>query len=1117
MNDLLQGKRFLRDVGMTLTLALLLCGTALGQQTQVSGRVTSSPDGAPIQGVTVRIRGTTTSTLTDGEGRYSLAAPADGVLVFALIGYRGVGIAIGGRSTVDAAMDRAIAVLPEVVVTGYTTQRRADITGAISSVDVESALRQTSVSVLQRLDGRVPGVTVDANGSPGSRSTVRIRGVTSFQNNDPLYIIDGTPVDGTQDPYINWLNPNDIAEVQVLKDASAASIYGSRASNGVVIIETRKGRPGPRRVSLDVRTGVAAPVRGYDDFLILDALEYHEVIKRSYLNAGVVLDSIPAFVKAIYGDPANPTIPAYTYVGDTLAILGRDAWGRPVNVNTNLYAFPNRLIMPASRGTNWWDAVFSPAAFADANLSVSGGGADNAYSVSFNYLNQDGTAAYNRFQRGSVRISTTFSVGKVALGQNIALSRAQQYGGLPGDPGSQSLDSSASYAEDGIVGKNILMQPVVPVYDIAGNFASGKAVGLGNQSNPLKYAWARQFDRLTNDQIVGNVFAGLDLFKDLSFKTRFGFNLGQEAFKGFTPITPENSEPGTTNSINENDRRSTDWTWSNTLNLVRTSGRHNLAVLLGHEANQNTDRIIVGEMSGLINTDPSGRYIQDALGAATTKVVSSGGSIGKLLSFFGKADYNFAEKYYLSFTLRRDGSSRLGPSHRWATFPAFNLGWRLSQEPFLAGNQLFSNVMLRFGWGLTGNQRIPAGRIVSGFGGNRGDVFYDIGGTGTTVSTGFRQTSFGNLDLKWEENESVNAGLDLEFSQGKGNFVVDFYQRETDNLLFDPPNPATAGVVNPAIVNVGKMRNRGVDFSIGYNGTLGEGTLWSVNFNGSHYRNKIVRIDGEHDFFFGPIETRFGNQVINKVGEPIGSFYGRVADGYFQSQAEINQLNQMARDRTGDPAAEYQQGAAPGRIKFRDVTGDGRVTGADNAIIGSPHPDFTAGLDLALRWRSWDLSATLFGSFGNDIFDVQKEFYVFRNFSTNVRRDLLTDSYCLPGDEGCVTPNDPNAKYPRLDQNDAFSRQVSSYYIENGSYVRLRNLQIGYTVPPGWVRWIPAARIYVQAENLFTITGYPGLDPSLPAAYIFGPAGDIRDQYRGIDRGTYPSSRTFTLGISTTF
>jgi len=394
MNDMLQRQRwsgtrhlhFLSAVGMSVLFALAVCGTALGQepaaQIEVSGKVTT-PEGHPISGVTVRVRGGSTNTSTDAQGNYSILAPSDGVLTFNLIGFRGTGLGIAGRTTMNVALDRAMAVLPEVVVTGYTSQRRSDITGAVGSVDVENLQKQTSTSVLQRLDGAVSGVTVDASGSPGSRSTVRIRGITSFQNNDPLYIIDGTPV---QDSYLNWLSPNDIGEIQVLKDASAASIYGSRASNGVVIIETRKGKPGPRKMELDVRTGVATPFRGYDDFLMADALEYYQVVKRSYRNAVCdscvgKRDTIPDAVKAIYGVDRlgnNPSVPAFifpnnghTQTTDTLN-LSSYAWPGPANGGST-------LIMPGSAGTNWWKAVFSPAQVTDANLRVAGGGADNAY------------------------------------------------------------------------------------------------------------------------------------------------------------------------------------------------------------------------------------------------------------------------------------------------------------------------------------------------------------------------------------------------------------------------------------------------------------------------------------------------------------------------------------------------------------------------------------------------------------------------------------------------------------------------------------------------------------------------------------------------------------------
>ena len=1058
----------LHAAGMSLLLLLVLGGTAWGQQIAISGTVTSSA-GAPLQGATVRVQGTETRTLTDASGRYRVTAPSDGVLIFSHIGQRAVQTEIAGRTTIDVTME-PVAFLEEVVVTGYTEQRRADITGAVASVNLESASRQTTASMLQRLDASVSGVTVEASGSPGSRSTVRIRGVSSFQNNDPLYIVDGTPV---QESYINWLNPNDITSIQVLKDASAASIYGSRASNGVVVIETtNRGAAGPPRATFRVRTGISTAVRGYDDFLITDALDYFEIVKRSYLNAGYPIDSVPS---NIYGNPNNPTVPRYIWPNNC----------RPnpcSSVDEAAYAFPNSLIMPGSPGTNWWDAVFGTGFVGDYNLDVAGGGEDTRYGVSFNYFNQEGTAAYNQFQRGSIRVNTEFNRGRLRIGENVALSVDRHHGGMPHDP--------PPYAEDGILGKNILMQPVVPIYDIQGNFASGKAVGLGNQSNPLKIAWATKDNETKNNRLFGNVFGAFDASERLSLRSTFGFNLGQGSVTGFNPIYPENAEPTFTNSIFENSSQFTDWTWSNTLRYDQAIAQHNFSLLLGQEANETVTRFLAAGMSNLISTDPNSRYLQDALGDAATKNVSSSGSRGTLLSFFGRADYNFAERYVLSFTLRRDGSSRLGPSHRWGTFPAFGVGWRLSKEPFMADNRLLSDVMLRFGWGVTGNQAIPTGRIVSQFGGSRGDTYYDVGGTNTTVAAGFRQTSLGNPDLRWEENRSANVGADLAFLDGRVNLTFDLYQRETNNLLFDPPAPATAGVAAPPIVNVGNMKNRGFDVSLGY-----RAVNWSVTFNGSHYRNEIVRIDGVQDFFYGPISTRFGNQVINMVGHPIGSFYGLVAEGFFRDAADV-------------ASHAEQDGAAPGRIKFRDVNGDGQITLDDRTIIGNPHPDFTAGLDLQFRRGDWDLSATLFGTFGNDIFDVQKEFYVFRNFSTNVRRDLLTDSW---------TPENPDAKYPRLDVNDNYSRALSSFYIEDGSYVRLRNVQIGYNVPPSLVRWIPATRVYLQAENLFTITGYPGLDPALPAANVFGPAGDIRDQYRGIDRGAYPSNRTLSIGLVTTF
>ncbi len=1065
--------RSLRAAGVSLLLAVTVGRAALGQAAQritITGTVTSA-DGSPLPGVTVSVQGSDIRAVTAANGRYLIAsAPSVGVLRFNLVGRRSVETSISSRPRIDISMPN-IAYLEEVLVTSYTEQRRADITGAVASVPIEALSRETGASVLQKLAGVTPGVTVEASGSPGSRSTVRIRGVSSFQNNDPLYVVDGTPV---QDTYINWLNPDDITSIQVLKDASAASIYGSRASNGVIVIETtKKGLSGPPKTTLRLRTGMATPVRGYNDFLLQNSLDYFQVVKQSYLNAG---QPVPT---NIYGDPNNPTVPAYTWPNNCGATKDQAC----STVDPATYSYPSSLIMPGSAGTDWWSAVFRSAPVKDVNLDVAGGTPDNSYGVSFNYFDQSGTARYNDFKRGTVRVNTEFRRSKLTFGENLAVGLERARGGV-GDDG---------FGENNIIGKNILMQPVVPIYDIQGNFASGKAVGLGNNDNPLKLAYEGRNNYSRNNRVFGNAFAGYAVLPELSVRTRFGFNVGQSAYNGYSAITPENSEPTLNNSINENQNQFTDWTWSNTAQYLKTMGSHSLNVLVGQEANSGNNRFITASLANLLNTDLDSRYIQDALGDAKSKNVSSTGGKYALLSFFGKADYNFADKYVVSATLRADGSSRLGPTQRWGTFPAFGLGWRVSNEKFLQGNRIFNDVMLRYGWGVTGNQLIPSGRIVSQFGGGTGDTYYDVTGSNTGLVAGFRQASLGNADLKWEENRSQNVGADLSLWDRNFDVVIDVYKRTTKNLLFNPALPATAGVASPPFVNVGSVDNTGFDFSIGH-----RGAWWNATFNGSHYKNTIVKIDGVQNFFYGPQGVRFGNPVINQVGSPIGAFYGYVADGYFRDAADV-------------AAYANQPGKAPGRIKFKDLNNDGKIDLNDRTVIGSPHPSFTAGLDLGMRWRNFDASSTVFGSFGNDIFEAQKQFYVFRNFSTNVVSDLLANSW---------TPTNLDAKYPRLDVNDTYSYALSSYYVEDGSYIRLRSLQVGYTIPADARfigRSLAGTRVYLQGENLLTHTNYRGLDPALPVRNVERAAGDVRDQFRGVDEGIYPANRVFSIGLTTSF
>ena len=1087
-------------LGWTAAAILALLAVAPQAQAQqrpgldtIRGRVTDAQTGQPVVGVVVQVTSTRASTLTNAEGRYVLRAPPEAVLVFNALSYHESRVGVGGRRVIDVALDVAATELQELIVTGYASQKRGEITGAVASVSMPASTRETSSSILQRLAGSVPGVISENSGSPGARSTVRIRGISSFQNNDPLYVIDGTPVNET---YGNFVDPNDIESIQVLKDASAASIYGSRANNGVVIIETKKGGGGAPKVTLRAKFGMATPVKGYNSILIQNPLDYFQVVKRSYENAGL---PVPQSVTAIYGDPSNPSIPQYIWA-EGAALTGKDQWGR-FQVDPSKYSFPNTLVMPGSSGTDWWDAVFRTAPSRDVNLGVTGG-LDNArYYASFGYFDQEGTAVGTRYTRGTARLNTDFGTGRFRVGENMNVSVEFSHGGL----------DDGGLGENNIVGKNIFMPPVVPIRDIAGNYASGKADGLSNDSNPLKIAENAAHNINTNTRMFGNAFASYQLAEGLTVRSTLGFNYGMGAFRGYNPPTFENSEETGSNSLNDNHNYFFEYTENTTLNFRHNFGTpHSVTLLLEQEANAGTSRNEDGSVAGLINSDIPSRYIQDALADPATKNVNTYGGTSTLLSYFGKLNYDFSGKYYLSFTLRRDGSSRLGPSHRWGTFPAFSAGWRVSSEPFLKGNSSLSNLMLRFGYGITGNQNIASGRTVDAFGGSTGNTFYNIGGSGTNITTGYSQTQLGNPDLKWEQNKSADLGLDADFAGGKANLSIDLYRRDTEDLLFNPPLPATAGQAAPPIVNIGAMRNTGLDFTLGYRGTLGRNGSWNLSFNGATYKNEIKRIDGQRTFFLGPTTTRFATEgiTINKLGYAIGSFYGLVNTGMFDSQAQIDALNTQARQKTGDATAVYQVGAAPGRLMYKDVNGDGKVNAEDRTVIGSPNPDFTGGLNLGVNYKNWDFGASVFGTFGNEIYNAQMEFDVFRLFDENVRKELLTDSW---------TPTNKNAKYPILDINDKFSSAPSSFYVEDGSYVRLRSLQLGYTVPKGRFFGNQNVRVYVEAENLFTITGYSELDPALPAQAATSANMDVRDQSRGIDRGVYPSNRIFSLGFSVAF
>lgn len=1055
-----------KKFGLSTIFMLFLFTSFTIAQSTVSGTLTDSSTGEALIGASVVVKGTTNGTITDIDGNYTLQASGDDVLIFSYVGFDDIEEPIAGRSIIDFGMRQGVLV-DEVVVTGYTSQRKSDITGAVSIVSAEELNQITAGSFLQKLEGRAAGVNVTTGGGPNSRSTVRIRGISSFTNNDPLYVIDGVPV---QDANMNSLNPNDIESIQVLKDPSTASIYGARANNGVIIVTTKKGKAGKTQVTLDVSRGTASPVRGMDDFLILDALDYGEIVKRSHVNAGL---DVPT---NIYGNPNSQSVPNYLWPNN-----GTD---QTQSVDESTYSFPNNLIMGSSNGTNWWDEVFDPSPITDINLGVSGGTESGVFNISANLFDQDGTMKYTNNRRLSLRANSQFTSGRFTFGENVALSNTT---GADGGFGNQ--------AEGSPIGQIVKMQPIIPVNDVDGYFAGAKANTLGNGSNPVGQLFKRKDNKYNNNRILGNVFGQVEIIEGLSFRSNLGFQYDSNRFRGFNFTTPENSEPNNVNGFTENAFDGTTWTWSNTLNYTTTlKSVHNITGIAGYEAIKSQGNFIQASINNFVTTDINAWYVQNALADPGTNNSFSNGGFSSLQSIFGKLDYNYANKYYVSGTIRRDGSSRFGENNRYGVFPAFSAAWRVSEDlnlPWL------DNLKIRAGWGVTGNQDIPAGRVFDQFGGGTGSSFYDINGSNSSVVAGFLKTSNGNPDLKWEENTSTNIGFDATVGSGAFEIVLDLYRRTVNDLLFDPALPATSGNSAPPIVNIGQMENTGIDLSVGYNKRFTGGLGFSADVNFGAYRNKIVKIDGVQDFFFGPVGGRGGTTVINQLDNPIGSFFGLVADGIFNSQAEVD-------------AHAAQDGAAPGRIRFKDVNGDGTVTAADRDVIGSYHPDWTAGLNIGLDYGNWDFNAFGFVSMGNDIFDITDEFTVFRLFSTNVRADRLTDSW---------EPGMTDAKYPQLDQNDQFSSAFSSFYVDDASYFRLKNLQLGYTVDDTMLQNIGLSglRVFVQGQNLLTITGYDNIDPALPAVSTSGSAGNRSDQAQGIDRGNYPTNKIITIGLSASF
>ncbi len=1049
-----------RRIALFFLSMVLSSSIIFAQEKTITGKVTAEGEG-PLPGVNVTVQGTVIGAMTDLNGAYTIKVPSPtSVLLFSSIGYQTKQVTVGTQTVIDMVLISDVKALQEVVVTGYTSQRRKDLTGAVGVVEPAKLTAVPTGNVSSSLQGRSAGVTVIEDARPGESAKVRIRGWSSFENNDPLYVVDGVP---TQD--INSLNPNDVESMSVLKDAGAASIYGSRASNGVIIITTKKGSKGAK-VTYSAYYGVLDPGKGPTN--LLDAQEYANLRWLVYRNDNTPTlnkDGSPA-VDAVYGPIGNatPTMPAW------------------------------------AANTNWYKAITRTAHTQNHDLSLSGGTDNAKFFAGIGVLQQEGVVLYSFANKYTGRFNSefTFLNDHVKIGENVTLAYQNRNG--VGNLDESSPIQQAAYRSQPII--PVVMTTAVPNglshAFIPGDWGgTGIAAGLGQAENEVASRTRAKDDQDANTRMIGSGFLDVKILQGLNFRSTIGGTFYNHFWNSYSYQTYERSENNSSNSFTENAQWSNDWVWTNTLTLDKTFGQHKILAVGGYEAvKYGIGRIMRGVRGNYFTDDPNYRTLSNGSTTISTDSrfgddINQDNSATTLLSEFARLDYSFMDRYLLSATVRRDGSSRFGASKRYGVFPSFSLGWRVSDEPFFQGVSFINDLKIRGSWGQMGNQLAvsPQNQFYS-YGGSAGSSFYDINGAFTSSVQGFSPTRIGNPNAKWETNQTMDIGFEASLLKSAITLKFDYYDKKTKDLLFPVELPGTAGLASVPYVNIASMTNTGVDAELGYKQKFGD-----FGFDGSivltTVKNNIDAIAPGIPFFDqGGGTTRIGAANRNQVGHSISEFFGYKVIGLFQSAAEV-------------ASSPTQDGAAPGLFKYQDTNGDGQITPDDRTFIGSPIPKFTYGFNLAFTYKNFDLTAFLYGSEGNKINNWNAWWIDFwPSFQGQKSKKLLYDSW---------TPERTNTNVPMATNVSNFSTntQMTSYFIEDGSYLRMKTMQLGYTIPETVLSKvnIKGLRVYVQAVNLFTITKYSGLDPEL--------GGD--DRAFGSDTGNYPLVKQWIFGINVNF
>lgn len=986
------------------------------QAKTVTGTVTDV-SGEPIIGANIRIKGTTTGTITDIDGNFSIKAEPQSVIEVSYIGYLTQETVINNQKSIRFLLKEDTKTLDEVVVIGYGVQKKADLTGSVANINTEKLNTQSNANIGQALQGKIAGVDiVSQGGAPGSGTRIMVRGIGTLNNASPLYIVDGMYMNS-----IDHINPNDIASIDVLKDASSAAIYGSRAANGVIIVTTKEGSntEGKPIIDLSVNLGISTASKFLD---MLDAKGWAEV-----------------------------------------TTIARQAIGKPaLDMATDLANKPDN---------DWQDIMFRPALMQNYNLAVKGGGKYSTYYTGLGYFNQDGIVKGTNYQRYNIQSKNDYKRGIFSAGTNPIISFSHD------KPLHQEL-------RGGMIGTILQSVPTLEKYDDTREGGYGGTYGdVVNIPHPLAIIDDNIMDRYNeNVKIFANLYAQIELFKGLKYKLNLTPDFSFERYKNYLNKYDFGLATNSITQLTERQRRRRNILVENLLTFDRTFGEHKISALAGYTYQDSRFRHIQAYGEGL----PQGL---EEIDAATTNRSNEGNSWRSVLtSILGRVFYSYQNKYLFTATIRRDGSSKFGKNNRYGYFPSFSLGWNVAEEKFMENVHWLDQLKLRGGYGVLGNQEIDnyqySSTITTG-------INYPDGNGG--LLQGAFPKNFANPDIKWEETAMTNVGIDFMAFNNRLSLTADYYVKNTKDILLTVPIPISSGGANDPIRNAGKIRNNGFEFNLGWMDQPNPDISYGINLIGSFNKNKVIAMGSES----GSIKGGSTNQNITtsetKAGYPIGGYWLISTAGYFNSQEEV--------DAYAKDGKKIQPAAEPGDIKFVDANNDGVINDDDRVFQGSPFPDFTFALNGNMRYKNFDLSIGLQGVLGNKIYNATRQ----------TLEDVTKGSNFLASCLDYWTPENKNASHPRLtwDDPNRNTRAESDRYLENGSYLRLRSVQLGYTFPQTWFKGaIQHARVYINAENLFTITSYSGYSPDVNADNA---------NYRGFDNFIYPTNRTFMLGLNVTF